>query len=84
MCEVRGLVKTASTIHMITPPMRMAHAMTDRLSRFWPICFFSSHDGMAVMTKAMSVRLKGWVRTVRSPRSPRGNEERNFAILARK
>ena len=84
MWDVRGRVKAASTIHMITPPIRMAHAITVRLSKFWPICFFSSHAGMAVMTNAMSVRLNGWVKTVRSPRSPLGNEERNLLMVSRK
>jgi hypothetical protein len=41
MVWVRGLRQTTSTIHMITPPMRRAHAITLRLSKFWPICFFN-------------------------------------------
>src|SRR5204862_7820974 len=37
---VRGLVQIASTIHIITPPIRSAQAMMVRLSKFCPICFF--------------------------------------------
>ena len=42
MCIVRGRVKTASTIHMMIPPMRSARAITQRFSRFLPICFVKS------------------------------------------
>src|SRR5437762_8109722 len=34
MCIVRGRVKTASTIHMMIPPIRSAMAITQRFSRF--------------------------------------------------
>src|SRR6266496_2496069 len=43
MCIVRGRVKTASTIHMMIPPMRSASAITQRFSRFLPICFAKAH-----------------------------------------
>jgi hypothetical protein len=69
---------------MITPPIRSAHAITLRLSKFWPICFFKSQDGIAVTTNAASVRLKGCVRIVRSPRSPPGKEVRNLMIRSQK
>ena len=70
MCATRGRVKTASTTHMIIPPIKSAQAITQRFSRFLPICFVKAHAGTAVTTKAISVRLNGCVKIVRSPRSP--------------
>src|SRR5438874_8359535 len=59
ICVTRGRVKRASTPHMMTPPMRSANAITQRFSRFLPICFVKAHAGTAVTTNAISVRLNG-------------------------
>ena len=67
----------ASMIHMTMPPISRASAMTRRLSRFFPMVFASSHDGIAVTTKAMRVSEMGWVQIVRSPLSPLGKVRKN-------
>ena len=46
--------------------------MTRRLSRCLPMTLDSRNAGMAVTTKATSVKVSGWSTTVRSPRTPRG------------
>src|SRR5439155_25192921 len=53
MYVTRGRVKVASTIHMITPPMKSAQLITQRFSRFFPICFVNAHAGTAVTTNAI-------------------------------
>src|SRR5262249_1401059 len=74
----------ASTIHMMIPPTNNDQPITAMLSRLSPIFLCSSHAGPAVITKAISTRVRGWVNTVRSPRSPRGNVAKNRLIRERK
>src|SRR5437867_1904183 len=84
MCVVRDRRKTASTIHMMIPPMRSARAITQRFSRFLPICFARAHAGTAVTTNAINVRLNGCVKIVRLPRSPFGKVETNCTMRCQK
>ena len=58
--------------------------MTWRFSRFLPINFVSRKAGIAVTMNAIKTRLRGWVSTVRSPRSPRGKVRRNFRMRRQK
>src|SRR5215831_14136429 len=74
----------ASTIHMMIPPTNNDQPITARLSRLLPIFLCRSHAGPAVITKATSTSVRGWVKTVRSPRSPRGNVARNRLMRGRK
>ena len=84
MCVTRGRVKIASTIHITTPPIISASVITQRLSKFLPITLVNAQAGTAVTTNAIIVRLNGWVRIFRSPRSPFGNVPRNFRIRFQK
>ena len=84
MCIVRGRVKTASTIHMTIPPIRSASAITQRFSRFLPICFVKSQAGTAVTTNAINVRLNGCVKMVRSPCSPFGKVRTSCTMRCQK
>ena len=74
----------ASTIHMTMPPTSSEVPIMCKLSRCLPMTLVNKNAGIAVTTNAISVRLSGCVNTVRSPRSPPGKVERNFAIRARK
>src|SRR5689334_24610480 len=56
--RVRGLRQNASTSHMITPPMNKAHAITQRFSRFCPICFFKRNAGTAVRSEEHTSELQ--------------------------
>src|SRR3984893_6290294 len=78
------LALAASTIHITTPPISSDQPMMGMLSRCLPITLVNRNEGMAVTTKAISTRLSGWLRMVRSPLSPRGNVESSFAIRPRK
>src|SRR5262245_19961207 len=69
----------ASTIHMMIPPTNNDQPITATLSRLSPRLLSSSHPGAAAIT-----RVSGWVNTVRSPRSPRGNVAKNRLIRERK
>src|SRR4030095_14359795 len=82
--RVRGLRQNASTSHMTTPPMNNAHAITQRFSRFCPICFFKRNDGTAVITNAIITSPSGGVKKLRVPLSPLGKVERNFRIRFQK
>src|ERR1700741_3135432 len=74
----------ASTTHITMPPSNSAAPMTYKLSRFLPMTLVSRYEGIAVTTKATRVSPRGCVSTVRSPRSPRGKVDSNFAIRSRK
>src|SRR5207244_2122680 len=84
MCVTRTRVKVASTIHITTPPTSNAMLITHRLSRFLPITLVKAQDGSAVTMNATMVRPNGWVRKLRSPRSPFGNVLRNSRIRFQK
>src|SRR4051812_13438236 len=75
---------SASTTHITMPPMSKDDPITARLSRFLPTTLVSRKEGIAVTTNAMAVSPSGWVKIVRSPRSPCGNVERNFMMRVRK
>ena len=53
--------------------------MMVRLSRCLPMILVKRNAGMAVTTKAIMTRLSGWVRMLRSPRSPRGKRRQEFS-----
>ena len=57
---------------MMTPPISSAEPMTQKLSKLSEIFFFRSRAGTAVQTKAIMTRLTGWLKRLRSPRSPWG------------
>ena len=64
---------------MTMPPTNSAIPIPGMLSRFLPITFLSKNEGTAVQTKAIKIRVAGWVRTVRSPRKPLGKVEMRLA-----
>src|SRR5580700_763069 len=74
----------ASTIHITTPPMSRDQPIIGMLSRCLPITLVNRNEGIAVTTNAITTRLSGWFKMVRSPLSPRGNVESSFAIRSRK
>ncbi len=78
------LAFSASTIHMMIPPISNDQPMMYKFSRCFPMTLVSRNEGIAVTTNAIVTNPRGCVNAVRSPRSPRGNVERNVAMRLRK
>jgi len=73
----------ASTAHIIIPPTMNEVPMITRLSRCFPMIFSESSASADVHANAYNVRLSGWFRNVRSPRTPFGKDVRNSMIRRR-
>src|SRR3954447_5812828 len=78
-CTVLGSNRDvqASTTHMMMPPASSAMAITVMLLRFLSLHFFNSSAGTEVQMNARIVSESGWVKMLRSRRSPRGKVRQN-------